>query len=340
MSIATTSSEEVTEFAAVNQRLGLGINSLDECGAVIRSFTNDADGTKGLTNNRTGMNMKRFLIAAAMVLAATQAHAFDFSDNSVALTWGPTYKEPGLPQNTTNHGTDISKYTATFQHFDVWAYGTNFINIDALFSNSHDPANNSHQGATEVYGVYRGNLSGNALTGSKMFTFGPIKDIRAEIGFDFNTKNTAFAPEKRLVVIGPNFSFDVPGFLNVGIHLAHEWNNNGIVDKAVNFDPTAELEIVWMQPLAFTGLPLKFDGFFNVVAPKGKDGFGNQTATEILTQPRIVLDAGKLILNKPNFIDAYVGFQYWYNKFGNDHTLPGNSGSVAETVFVGTAIHF
>lgn len=287
--------------------------------------------------------MKRFLIAAAMLLAAGQAHAFIFSDNSVALTYGPTYKEPGLPQNTTNHGTDISKFTVTLQHFDVWQYGTNFINIDALFSNGHDPASpgvTGDPGAVEVYAIYRGNLSGNAITGTNMFTFGPVKDIRAELGFDFNTKNTAFAPEKKLIVAGPNISFDVPGFLNVGLHVAHEWNNNGIVSKAVSFSPTFELEIVWMQPLAFTGLPLKFDGFFNVVAPKGKDGFGNQTATEILTQPRLVLDAGKLIMNKPNFLDFYVGFQYWYNKFGNDHNLPGNSGSVAETVFVGSAIHF
>jgi hypothetical protein len=90
--------------------------------------------------------------------------------------------------------------------------------------------------------------------------------------------------------------------------------------------------------LSFTGLPLKFDGFFNLIAPKGKDGFGTQTATEILTQPRIVLDAGQLIMGKPNFLDTYVGFQYWMNKFGNDHTKV--SGAVAETVFVGMAIHF
>jgi len=290
--------------------------------------------------------MKRFLIAAAMLLAAGQAHAFIFSDNSVALTYGPTYKEPGIPQNKTNHGTDISKFTVTLQHFDVWKYGTNFINIDALFSNGHDPANSigpatsSTPGAVEVYALWRNNFSGNALTGSNMFTIGPIKDVRVEIGGDFNTKNTAFAPEKKLIVFGPNIAFDVPGFLNVGFHVAHEWNNNGIVGKAVSFDPTFEMEIVWMQPLSFTGLPLKFDGFFNLVAPKGKDGFGLQTATEILTQPRLVLDAGKLIMDKPNVLDFYVGFQYWLNKFGNDHTLPGNSGSVAETVFTGIAFHF
>ena len=286
--------------------------------------------------------MKRFLIAAAILLAvAGEARAFIFSDNSVALTYGPTYKEPGLPQNTTNHGTDISKVILTLQHFDVWQYGTNFINVDALFSNGHNPSNNSTGGATEVYALYRGNFSGNAILGGTPFTFGPIKDVRFELGFDFNTKNDTFAPAKKLIVAGPNISFNVPGFLNIGLHIAHEWNHNGIpgaLRSDVSFDPTFEMEIVWMQPLSFTGLPLRFDGFFNLVAPKGKDGFGGQTATEILTQPRLVLDAGQLIMGKPNFLDVYVGFQYWMNKFGNDHKFV--SGAVAETVFVGTAIHF
>jgi nucleoside-specific outer membrane channel protein Tsx len=282
-------------------------------------------------------------MALALTVGAGQAHAFDFSDTSVSLTYGPTYKEPGLPQNTTNHGTDIGKFTLTFTHFDVYKYGTNFINIDTLISNGHDPAspgNDGDPGAVEVYGIYRGNLSGNAVFDTKMFSFGPVKDVRFEFGGDMNTKNTTFAPEKKLLILGPNIAFDVPGFLNVGLHFAHEWNNNGIVGKAVSFSPTFEMEIVWMQPLAFTGLPLRFDGFFNVVAPKGKDGFGNQTATEILTQPRLVLDFGQLVMNKPNFLDVYVGFQYWYNKFGNDHNLPGNSGSVAETAFFGGTIHF
>lgn len=288
--------------------------------------------------NRT--TMRRLLLAAALLFGASQAQA-GFSDNQVQFTYGPTYKEPGIPQNKTNHGTDISKLIITLQHFDAWKYGTNFINIDALFSNGHNTSNNSSGGATEVYALYRGNISGNAVFGADMFTFGPVKDLRFELGFDFNTKNDTFAPAKKLIVAGPNIAFNVPGFLNLGLHIAHEWNHNGIPGAAhsdVDFDPTFEAELVWMQPLSFTGLPLRFDGFLNVVAPKGKDGFNTQTATEVLTQPRIVLDAGALFMDKPNFVDLYVGFQYWLNKFGNDHTKV--SGSVAETVFVGTAIHF
>ncbi len=287
------------------------------------------------------MTMKRFLMAAAFLLAAGQAQAFDFSDNSVSLTYGPSYKEPGIPRNRTNAGIELSKVILSYTHFDVWKYGTNFINIDALFSDGRNPSNNSTGGATEVYALYRTNLSGNALLGGTPFTIGPIKDIRLELGVDFNTKNDTFAPAKKLIVAGPNIAFNVPGFLNVGFHIAKEWNHNGIPGALrgdVSFDPTFELEIAWMQPLSFTGLPLKFDGFLNVVAPKGRDGFGAQTATEVLTQPRLVLDFGAVAFGKPNWIDAYVGFQYWLNKFGADSSKV--AGARAQTVFVGAAIHF
>ncbi len=288
---------------------------------------------------RRSYGLAAAVAAVSMTMTTGPVHAFDFSDTSVSLTYGPNFKEPGVAQsNNPNKGTSIDKIIASLTHFDVYKYGTNFINIDALFSNGRDPANNSTNGAVEVYGIYRGNLSGNSVFDTKAFTFGPVKDVRFEFGGDFNTKNTSFAPEKKLLVLGPNISFDVPGFLNVGLHYSQEWNNNGIVGKSVQFDPAFEAEIVWMQPMTFTGLPLRFEGFLNVVTPKGKDGFGAQTQTEVLTQPRITLDVGALAFDKPNTLDFYVGYQYWYNKFGNNHsTVPG---SIASTVFVGTTFHF
>jgi nucleoside-specific outer membrane channel protein Tsx len=279
------------------------------------------------------------LAGCALLLAAPEARAFEFSDTAVSLTYGPAYTEPGVVEsNDPNKGTKIGKFIVSLTHFDTYKYGTNFINIDLLQSNGRDPANNGTTGATEVYGIYRGNLSGNAVFDTKAFTFGPVRDVRFEFGGDFNTKNTEFAPEKKLLVLGPNISFDVPGFLNVGLHFSKEWNYNGIVGTGVSFSPAFEMEIVWLQPLTFTGLPLRFDGFFNVVTPKGKDGFGAQTVTEVLTQPRIVLDIGSLMFDKPNTLEFYVGYQYWLNKFGNNHNdVPG---SLASTVFLGTAFHF
>ena len=63
-------------------------------------------------------------------------------------------------------------------------------------------------------------------------------------------------------------------------------------------------------------MPLTFSGFTNVILSKGKDGFGGWTKTEVLSsQP---LDIGKIVANKPTFVDLFVGYKYWLNKSGND----------------------
>ncbi len=275
-----------------------------------------------------------------MAVTATQARADGgFSDNSVGLRYGAAFKEPAIASSSQPHGEDIHKLILNFGHFDVWDYGSNFINVDALFSDGRDPANNStDHGATEVYAVYRGQLSPDKLF--KLNTkFGPIEAINFEIGGDFNTKNTTFAPEKRLLVIGPNFHIAVPaGFFDIGVHLSKEWNYNGIVGKNVDFSATPEFEAVWLYPLAFTNLPLDFRGFANLILPKGKDGFGAKTAAEILARPQLQLDIGSLLFGKKHIPDIYFAVEYWWNKFGNDHTkVPG---SYAITPMFGIEVHF
>jgi nucleoside-specific outer membrane channel protein Tsx len=301
------------------------------------------------------MNMRRFALAAAMAAGiGSAAHAQGFSDNSVSLTYGPDFKEPGVSTPADPKGVPISKEIISVTHVDGWKYGSNFANIDALFSNNNDKANsingmtgnNSNANAVEVYALYRGQLSPNAIFDTTITTIPHVtKEIDFEIGGDFNTKNTAFAPQKKLFVVGPNFHLDVPyfAFLNIGLHFSQEWNQNGIVGHAVNFSPAFEFESAYLVPLDFVGIPLRFSGFANFVEPKGKDGFGNSTKTEFLTQNNLILDLGGLAFDKPHFLDIYVGYQYWLNKFGNNSNSNASDftpGSLASTVYFGTSLHF
>ena len=269
-----------------------------------------------------------------------------FSDNTIGLRYGPSFAEPGIAQsNHPKDGAPIDKVILNFTHFDAHEYWTNFFSIDILQSNDRDPRNNepgnqngNYLGATEFYAVYRGNLSGNAMAGNNNFAFGPVKDITLEIGGDINHKNTTFNPQKKLIVIGPNVQFDVPGFFNVGFHLHKEWNYNGIVGKNVDFNPTFQLEPTWLIPLLFTNQPIVFEGFADLNLPKGKDGFGAQTVTELLIHFDFALDVGKVTMDKPNILEAFVGFEYWLNKFGNNNAdVPG---SVAYSPVVGFRVHF
>jgi hypothetical protein len=205
-------------------------------------------------------------------------------------------------------------------------------------SAGNDPANNGSQGAQEVYMVYRHDLSFNKVSNSKDFAWGPIADMGSHAGGDANSKNTAFGPEKRLIVAGPYIAWAVPtGFLTTSFNFCKEWNHNGIVGDAVSFDPTFCFESAWSFPFKIAGASLHFNGFFNVVAPKGKDGFGNETKTEVLTRPELMLDVGEF-WDKKDLIDVGFAYEYWLNKFGNDHNTV--VGSLANTPMAVARVHF
>lgn len=279
------------------------------------------------------MKLRHFLFAAALAVTATQARAQGFSDTTIGVRDSLTVANPGGEKGSR----DVNKVIFNVGNFDVWDYGSNFFNVDALLSNPNEPAYLSSGGSTEFYAVYRGQLSPDKIFGLNT-KFGPFQAINFEFGGDLESENTQFAPNKKLVVAGPNFHIDVPaGFLDIGVHVSKEWNHNGIVGKPVSFDATPEFEFVWLFPMSFTGLPMDFRGFMNVVMPKGKDGFGGNTYIEVLARPQIQLDIGKLLYNKPHKPDLYFALELWEHKFGNGDGL---SGSEEISPTFGIEVHF
>ena len=266
--------------------------------------------------------MLRKLAILALAAAALPAAAADWSDNALSVTWGPSYAEPGIHESTdATKGIDIKKTTLGFTHASGDKLGGTFLNIDMLISEKKDPsleisAGQSVQGATEVYAIYRRAWSLNKITGTKMFAFPFVRDVNVDMGIDLNTKNTAFASHKVLPVVGVSLAFDVPGFWNLGVLASKEWTHNGIVNKEVEFDVAPIVATSWGIPLGSFGL--SFNGFFNLILPKGKDGFGNKTKMEILTQPKLTYAVGNIWGNPKAGWDVSVGYQYWLNKFGND----------------------
>jgi nucleoside-specific outer membrane channel protein Tsx len=302
-------------------------------------------GGRGVNENKgQTMKLRHLIFAAAMVVTTSRAWAQGFSDTWIGLRDGPTVSNPGAEKG----GRNVNKIIASVGHFDVWDYGTNFFNADVLFSNANEPANASAGGSTEFYGVYRAQLSPDKIFGLNT-KFGPITGINFEIGGDAEAENTAFAPDKKLLVVGPNINFDLgKGFLNIGIHFSKEWNNNGFSDcpshcftkgGPVSFDPAAEFEFVWLYNLtSITGLPLDFKGFMNVVMPKGRDGFGGKTVTEVLAVPALSLDIGALAMNKPHKLNLVLSLELWENKFGNNHTKVAGCEEVSP--MLGLQYHF
>lgn len=273
-----------------------------------------------------------FVSSTLLLGAAMSVSAADWSDNSISYLYGARFSEPGIDD-------EIAKSIFEFTHVDGYQYGSNFLNIQVLFSDSADPAEGSSDGATEFYVVYRHQLSLNKISGQN-FTWGPVRDWSLSGGVDLNTKNTDFAPAKRMLVIGPTINFDVPGFWDFSVMYRSEKNHNGLPfaeEHDVRFDDTYYLETAWGIPFQLGSVPLKFKGFANFIPPKGKDGFGNDTVSETLVHAALLVDVGQIAFGKKDTFFAGVGYEYWKNKYGSSSS--DTAGTEANTPFLNLEWH-
>ena len=279
-------------------------------------------------------------IAAVLAVAAVAAPAFaaDWSDTSMGFRTGTKYAEPFNPN-------DIEKKILNLTHVSGYKYGTNFFNADLLLSDNKDPAGaGSANGAAEVYIVYRNTLEYGKLTGKPM-KFGPVKDIGAVLGFDANAKTDAgYNSKKRMLVAGGTLMMDVPGFLNIS--LLALWESNApynTFSKAstprYTYDTHPMLTAAWAIPLP-GGLPLSFEGFANVIAAKGKNEFGAETAVETNIDMQVMYDLSGLVGAGKNTLKLGVEYQYWKNKFGNNASGPAGKGAFAKTPMIRAEYHF
>jgi nucleoside-specific outer membrane channel protein Tsx len=265
---------------------------------------------------------------AGLALAATTTQAAEWSDTSVHYWYSSNFAEPAI------HG-GVEKSVVSLEHVSGYKYGSNFFNVDFLFSAKQDSARGlnfvNDSGAVEAYAVYRHTLSFSKVSGSKV-AFGPVRDVGLVLGADWNTKNNAFSSKKIMPIGGVKFSFDVPGFLDFAIQADKEWNENAITGTTIAFDPSLQLSLAWGLPVFG---PVAFEGFANLVTPKGKDAFGEKTVTEILLHPKLMADVATLWGGKG--VQVGIGFQYWMNKFGTDSDK--NKGCVERATFVEAAVH-
>ena len=82
----------------------------------------------------------------------------------------------------------------------------------------------------------------------------------------------------------------------------------------MSFKTAPALNSAWAIPVAGIGT---FGGFVNIVDPKGKDGYGGQTATETLIRATLMFD----VLGPKSGLSAGAGVEYWNNKFGCDSSI-------------------
>jgi len=260
-------------------------------------------------------------LSCLLSLSPLVAQAATWSDTYVGYRYGTKFTEPSNPNK-------IKKHVLQFTHASGYSLGQNFLNLDVLQSDSKDPANGSNSGATEAYLTYRHQVHLGKLF-DKSMAFGPVREVALTAGFDLNTKNTTFAPRKRMFVVGPTLKFDVPGFLDVSLLYARESNHCGLPPcglpantNKISFDPYWVLSAAWGIPFEAGPLPMKFQGFMNYNTAKGKDYFNVKTKAETLVRTSLMVDVGQMAWGDKNSLWVGVGYEHWRNKFGN-HGKPG-----------------
>jgi hypothetical protein len=254
------------------------------------------------------------------------------------------------------------KHVLTYTHFDVWRYGTNFLNVDALRATNGKatPAspcgfpnlNTGCSGYTEIYGLLRSTFGWNELSGTKYFTVGPLTNISFLLGADLNTDNTNLGSAKRSIEAGLQFNFATPqkGFVNLGLVGYKEWQHDGIAASLgtnpsgdVNFNPTWGLEFLYEQPLGFLppSIPLTFNSLITVRGPKGSGEPGAaRRIVEFYSQQSLSLDVGKVVAEKPDLVAVWVAYRGWLNKFGLDPKTSGLCCTHETSLLLGTTVTF
>jgi hypothetical protein len=134
-------------------------------------------------------------------------------------------------------------------------------------------------------------------------------------------------------------------------------------DRYFKVAPAIEASVA--EPLTFLPWPVTFHDNVGVYFPKGTGvsaantfalaGAGaaaqlaqlqnEETKTEVNEDVRLTLDSGKVFWGKPGIWENYVGYKYWYNKFGTDHNAPlfatlAPSTNIESSVYVGGTYHF
>ncbi|MTJ83473.1 MAG: hypothetical protein F8N37_21005 [Telmatospirillum sp.] len=238
-------------------------------------------------------------------------------------------------------------------------------------------------GSTQIYGLWRSTFGLNEITGTRTFAIGPLRNLSLEIGGDASTQNTYFATDKRVFVGGLQFAFDLPyrGFFNVAPLYYKENNHKAFAqcglfgpgnpgvsclsDGNVRYHGTWAIETNYSMELDFLPDSMRFFSISGRAAwygPKGDQnaplptrGVGpNSTATktEFSSEPiRLTFDASKAFWgrDRSHFVDMWVAYRYWQNKFGLDHNAsPGtcivagvNTKSCTESsLFSGVTVKF
>lgn len=251
------------------------------------------------------IQLRNWLVGAALALAGTSAFALDWSVNEIQYQRG-NLKAPSFAAGGGQSMTDIY----TLQHASGWSVGELFFFVDFLNDRRKDGFNDR-----DYYGELYANFSLGKITG-KPVGFGPVKDIGLIAGINKggDAKVLKYLP-------GVRFSWDIPGFAFLNSDFTGYIDRSDGVGKggAPKENDAYMVDINWAYPFTVGAQAFSIEGHVEYIG-KRTDEFGNPVSAWILAQPQLRWDLGKAVADKPNHLFVGVEYQYWRHKLGDRNT--------------------
>lgn len=251
------------------------------------SWIVEIDPVMGKNNARRMLLLKKIILLSVIVLTAggfaTSTRAQGFNAFQVHLLHASGYK---LVQDRAT--------TFTGEWANAWRYGDNFAFVDVAWPFAGEPA---------TYSEWLPRLSLSKLSGREI-SAGPVRDVLL-------AGNIKSGDGFRSHLAGLGVSLDLPGFNFVNV--------NGFRRNDANVPGSAwQLNMSWNRTFTTGALHWEFSGFLNWASAEGTPGKGGYSHPNLLTQPQLMLDLGRLLGSGPDRIYAGVEWQVWRNKFGVD----------------------
>ena len=241
----------------------------------------------GKNNARRMLLLKIVILFGAFVLmaggTATPVTAQGFNAFNVQLLQGSGYR---LVKDRAT--------TFTGEWANAWRYGENFAFVDVARPFSGEPG---------TYAEWLPRLSMSNISGREI-SAGPVRDVLL-------AGNIKSGDGFRSYLAGAGVSLDVPGFNFFNVN-GFRRNDSGVPGS------TWQLNMSWNSTFTTGALHWEFGGFLNWAAAEGTPGTGAYSHPNLLTQPQLMFDLGRLLGGGPDRIYAGVEWQVWRNKFGVD----------------------
>lgn len=267
------------------------------------------------------VKIDRIAVALLLISAGCAGNAFAQEEANSAMigsdsesgysSWDIQYLHGSNFQEPFN-ARDVHKDIVTIENSSAWSWGSSYFFIDTLYSTEHDLDEDGLEvHAWEGYAEWYPSASISKMTGTNL-SAGILNDVSLTMGFNVGRKSTGANP---LVYLpGLTFDFKLPGFafFSLGTYAYVDQGEVSNGDSNNCHSPGAQVTPSWLVPFSIGSADFQFGGFVDFITAHGN------CASQVVSQPQLTMDVGKMLGAKPGKFYAGVEYQYWNNKFGFD----------------------